>query len=199
VCVRMRYFVEHSPTTAALLASPQWDAVRRVIAGNEVLLEPVVTDNVIEALFKPLDVVAGISDVPWHRDCTFGGHPYDCSGVVVGISVTDGTADSGLLRVVAGSHRAATVDDPAWRGNDLPVIALPTRASDLTVHINCTVHEALPPRVTPRKVMYTGFGIPPQEPPVAVGALTPRDLRNEAHLLTSQPDNTTRGVDPLRP
>lgn len=192
-CVRMRYFVEHSPTTAALLASERWDAVRTVIAGDEELVRAPVDGNIIEALFKPIGVTAGISDVPWHRDCTFAGHPYDCAGVTVGISVTAGAEGTGMLRVVAGSHRASTADDPDWRGNDLPIVALPTEAGDITVHIACTIHEALPPTVAPRRVMYTGFGLPAREPAVYAGALPQRDLRNEAYKLVSQPANASRG------
>ena len=49
-------------------------------------------DNRIEALFKPFDVVAGISDLPWHKDCALGRHSYDCCGMTVGISVTGADA-----------------------------------------------------------------------------------------------------------
>jgi ectoine hydroxylase-related dioxygenase (phytanoyl-CoA dioxygenase family) len=189
-CVRMRYFVEHSPTTAALLASERWEAVRRALAAGEDLRRAPVEGNIVEALVKPLDVVEGISDVGWHRDCALGGHPYQCSTLVVGISVTPGTADTGLLRVVAGSHRASTLDDPTWPGSDLPVVALPTDVGDITVHLSCTTHEALPPRVAPRKVMYTTFTLPPRQP--VIGALAARDVRNEAHRLTSQPPNESR-------
>ena len=193
VCVRMLQFAQHSERTVEILNSETWKQLRELLAADEQLVARSGT-NVIEGLFKPIGVAAGISDVPWHRDCAFGGHPYQCGGLTIGISVTDGTAESGLLRVVAGSHRAATLDDPAWRGNDLPVIALPTETGDLTVHIACTVHEALPPTVRPRKVMYTGFGLPDGTDVRQAGALPVRDVRNEAHLLTSQPSNHTRSA-----
>ena len=193
VCVRMLQFAQHSERTTKILNSDVWNQLRDVLAADEQLVARTGT-NMIEGLFKPIGVAEGISDVPWHRDCAFGGHPYQCGGLTIGISVTEGTAESGLLRVVAGSHRAATLDDPAWKGNDLPVIPLPTETGDLTVHIACTVHEALPPTVRPRKVMYTGFGLPEVSDVRQSGALPVRDVRNEAHLLTSQPGNQTRSI-----
>ena len=63
-------------------------------------------ENRIEALFKPIGVVEGISDVPWHKDCSLGRHSYECCNLTCGISVTGADATSGQLRVVAGSHRA---------------------------------------------------------------------------------------------
>jgi hypothetical protein len=173
------------------LGSETWDRIRLAIAGDEELVRAPVEGNVIEGLFKPVGVAKGISDVPWHRDCSFGAHPYKCSGVVVGISVTGGDRETGLLRVVAGSHRAATLDDPAWRGNDLPVVPLSTEVGDVTVHVACTCHEALPPRSVGRKVMYTGFGLPPNGD-IDQAAASRTRLRDEAHKLVSQPPNADR-------
>lgn len=190
VCVRLRWFVEHSPTTAEVLGGDRWNRLRRAIQGDEVLVQGPVEGNCIEALVKRVGVVGGISDVPWHRDCGLGSHPYTCGGVVVGVSVTEGTAETGLLRAVAGSHRTATLPNPTWRGNDLPVVPLATRPGDLTVHVTDTLHESLPPTERGRKVMYTGFGLPP-----LADAPPPRsmdDLRNRAHRLTSQPPNAAR-------
>ena len=49
---------------------------------------PRATGNRIEALVKPIGVVEGISDVPWHKDCSLGMHSYRCCGLTCGISVT---------------------------------------------------------------------------------------------------------------
>ena len=53
------------------------------------------TGNRIEALFKPIGVVEGISDVPWHKDCSLGRHSYECCSLTVGISVTGAGRDVG--------------------------------------------------------------------------------------------------------
>ena len=188
-CVRLQYFVEHSPTTAALLAGEEWTAVRDALAGNDELVQAPLEGNCIEALRKPLGVVEGVSDVPWHRDCNFGRHAYQCAGVVAGISVDAGDNESGLLRVIAGSHR---IGMPAYRANldpYLPVIAVATDRGDITVHQSCTLHEATPPLTRERRVMYTGFGLPPrlQVRPDTARQEQLKELREHAHLLKSQP------------
>ena len=38
-----------------------------------------------EAIIKPLNVVEGLAEFPWHRDCSFGGHPYGCASYAVGL------------------------------------------------------------------------------------------------------------------
>jgi len=188
-CVRLQHFVEHSPTTAGVLASDAWAAVRQAVSGTDELTQPPIEGNCIEALVKPLGVVEGVSDVPWHRDCNFGRHAYQCAGAVVGISVDPGNEESGLLRVVAGSHR---VSMPPYRANQdpyLPVVPVVTEQGDITVHQSCTLHEATPPLVRPRRVMYTGFGLPPTAD-TSQGHSQKRDLedlRERAHKLQSQP------------
>lgn len=188
-CVRLQHFVEHSPTTAGVLAGDAWRAVRRAISGADELTQEPVEGNCIEALLKPLGVVEGVSDVPWHRDCNFGRHAYQCAGAVVGISVDPGNDESGLLRVVAGSHRVCM---PAYRANHdpyLPIVPVVTERGDITVHQTCTLHEATPPTVRPRRVMYTGFGLPPLQD-ISPDHVRKRDLellRERAHKLQSQP------------
>ncbi len=119
------------------------------------------TGNRIEALFKPIGVVEGISDVPWHKDCSLGRHSYECYSLTVGISVTGADATSGQLRVVAGSHRALVWPAFVRRDNDLPIVDLPTQTGDVTMHLSCTLHMAQPPVERERRVLYTGFRLPP--------------------------------------
>ena len=117
--------------------------------------------NRIEALFKPIGVTEGISDIPWHKDCGIGRHSYDCSGLTVGISVTGADAVSGQLWVLAGSHRALVWSGIRQPDLDLPEVPLPTRTGDVTLHLSCTMHMAQPPVDRERRVMYSGFGLPP--------------------------------------
>jgi len=188
-CVRLLHFVEHSETTARILGGPAWDRLRTTLAGDDELVQPPVQGNCIEALVKPLGVTQGISDIPWHRDCSLGRHSYRCCGVTVGVSVTDGGADRGQLRALAGSHRANVPAVGVAPGLDLPIVALPTRAGDLTVHLSCTLHEATPPVAGERKVMYTGFGLPERAVGIGTSEASRRAWarRNEAHKLQSQP------------
>jgi Phytanoyl-CoA dioxygenase (PhyH) len=160
-CVRMQFFHEHSPTTVDLLAS---DAFARIGNLTDDGYTPRRIGNRIEALVKPIGVVEGISDVPWHKDCSLGMHSYNCCSLTVGISVTGADDQSGQLRVVAGSHRALVQPAFVRRESALPIIDLPTLAGDATVHCSCTLHTAQPPVDRERKVMYTGFGLPPLAP-----------------------------------
>ncbi|WP_436789999.1 phytanoyl-CoA dioxygenase family protein [Yinghuangia sp. YIM S10712] len=158
-CVRLQEFVEHSPTTAAILRGDRWDRLRRVIAADDDLVQGPVQGRCIEALIKPVGVVAGPSDVSFHRDCHLGRHAYRCSSTVVGISVTESSEANGQLRVIAGSHRILMPVEVAKTEPYLPVVAVPTVPGDLTVHLSCTLHESTPPRLHERRVMYAGFGL----------------------------------------
>jgi hypothetical protein len=186
--VRLQYFHEYSPTTQSVIDGELWDRLREILGGGVDVLDHRPRDtNCIEALIKPIGVVRGISDVPWHRDCSFGRHTYGCAGTTVGISVTAGREGTGQLRVVAGSHRANVPATGIAHIQDLPVIPLPTNTGDLTVHMSCTLHEAMPPVTGERKVLYTGFGL--RMPDGAVGRKSPKlvALRENAHLLRDQP------------
>ena len=44
----------------------------------------------------------------------------------------------------------------------LPVVAVTTEPGDCTVHLSCTLHEATPPRIETRKVMYAPFKLAPR-------------------------------------
>jgi hypothetical protein len=110
-----------------------------------------------EGLVKPLDIVNGLSDLPWHKDCGQGHHSYMCSGLTAGISVTGADRNSGALGVIPGSHRAnttAAMRDPKL---DLQPLMLETRTGDVTVHCSDTLHRAHPPVDQPRQVVYTSF------------------------------------------
>jgi len=146
------------------------------------------TGNRIEALFKPIGVVEGISDVPWHKDCSLGRHSYECYSLTVGISVTGADASSGQLRVVAGSHRALVWPAFVRGDNDLPVVDLPTRTGDVTVHLSCTTHMAQPPIERERRVLYTGFRLPPPNPDATRAAREQLGrVREAASVTVSQP------------
>ncbi len=153
-CVRLQEFVEHSPTTAQILSGEVWERMRQLLAAEDSLARVPVEGRCIEALFKPLDVVSGPSDVTFHRDCHLGRHAYGCSNLTIGIALTATSPENGSLRVVAGSHRVAMPVEIAKIRPYLPVVAIPTEPGDLTVHLSCTLHESTPPVFAERRVMY---------------------------------------------
>jgi hypothetical protein len=114
-----------------------------------------------EGLVKPLGIVRGLSDLPWHKDCGQGKHSYVCSRLTCGISVTGADRVSGALGVIPGSHRANTIATGRDPLLDLRPRMLETRTGDVTVHCSDTLHRAHPPVERPRKVVYSGFGLPP--------------------------------------
>jgi hypothetical protein len=188
--VRMQGFDRVSPAVAALLADARLTGLAGLTGDGHRHPEP--DTNAIEALVKPIGVVAGISDVPWHKDCSLGRHSYDCCSLTVGISVTGADADSGQLHVVAGSHRVLVWPALLRRDNDLAVVALPTGTGDVTVHLSCTLHMAQPPVTRERRVLYTGFRLPPFRPGASAGALGRlRAVREAAAVTVSQPPGHT--------
>ena len=163
----MQQFLPHSLSTAAVLADPRWEQLRSALAGDDVLEQGRPRDSVVEALIKPPGLVAGVSNLPFHRDCHFGKHADKCSGVEVGITVTDSGGEYGHLQVVAGSHRVAVPVSVANTDPYLPVVPIATQAGDCTVHLSCTLHESTAPISRTRKVMYAPFKLaerPPRRP-----------------------------------
>jgi hypothetical protein len=115
-----------------------------------------------EGLVKPLGIMRGLSDLPWHKDCGQGGHSFGCSGLTCGISVTGADRVSGALGVIPGSHRANTMATGRDPHLDLQPRKLETQTGDVTIHCSDTLHRAYPPVERPRKVVYSGFALPPR-------------------------------------
>ncbi len=115
-----------------------------------------------EGLVKPLGIVRGLSDLPWHKDCGQGMHSYRCNGLTCGLSVTGADRTSGALGVIPGSHRANTMAAGRDTRLDLRPRMLETETGDVTVHCSDTLHRAYPPVERPRKVTYSGFGLSPR-------------------------------------
>lgn len=184
--VRMEGFDRYSETALSLINEDRFLRVAGIPGcGHEVVREP---GNLISALHKPIGVVKGISDLPWHKDCSLGRHSYECCNLVIGISVDGANAECGQLRVVPGSHRALMWPAPCIQpGLDLQAIELPTETGDITVHLSCTLHMSDAPVKRTRKVLYTGFG---QAAPDAELARANREriskVRGKTHTTMSQ-------------
>jgi hypothetical protein len=111
---------------------------------------------------KNADVVTGLSDLPWHRDCGLGGHPVTCPTLNLGIQLDAATAASGRLQFLAGSHRGS-VHRSLLARPDLPIVAVDTEPGDVTVHLGDVLHAAPPPEGPGpgRRVLYLTF-MPPR-------------------------------------
>jgi hypothetical protein len=168
-----------SPTLRALLKTDRFRAVGHLTDDTMVQRDPDSGDSA-EGLTKKVGVVEGISDVPWHKDCSPGGHTIRCRGLTVGISVSGADERSGELGVVAGSNRANVA--AVTPDLDLTRVPLPTRTGDLTVHCSCTFHMSRPPVERGRKVVYTGFGQAPR-PGDHYLAMDPAEIRRRRAAL----------------
>ncbi len=188
--VRMQSFDARSAVTVELLDGPAFLRIGELTGDGH--YHPTVGGNRVEALFKPIGVVQGISDVPWHKDCSLGRHSYDCSNLTTGISVTGAAEDSGQLRVRPGSHRALCWPAFAQPGLDLPDHALPTQKGDITVHLSCTLHMAQPPVGRERRVLYTGFRLPDRSGAAALARQKLRAVREVAPVTVSQEPSDAR-------
>jgi hypothetical protein len=183
--VRMQHFQTKSAAVRDLLADDRFTRIGRITDDGHRFGKPGSNKNLVEALVKPIGIVEGISDVPWHKDCSLGSHSYRCCSLTTGISVTGADARSGQLRVVAGSHRALIQPAFVRRGLDLPQVDLPTVTGDVTVHLSCTLHMSQPPVDRERRVLYTDFRLPDDGRDPAEGKLA--RIREAAPVTVSQP------------
>jgi len=185
--VRMEGFDRFSPTAVELIESDRFQRIGGIPGcGHTTTQRP---GSRIGALAKPIGVVQGISDVPWHKDCSLGRHSYECCNLTVGISVTGAGAESGQLRVVPGSHRALMWPAPCIQpGLDLEPIDLPTETGDVTVHLSCTLHMSQPPVKRTRKVLYTSFGqVAADREAAEANRARLNSVRSKTHTTVSQP------------
>jgi hypothetical protein len=157
---RILGFNQKSPALRTLLHGERFAAIGTFTEDQYLQRDPDVGDSA-EGLLKKVQVVEGISDVSWHKDCAMGGHSRHCCGLTVGLSVTGAGRENGELGVVPGSHRA-NIAPLGVEGLDLPRLALPTRTGDVTVHCSCTLHMSRPPVSAERRVVYTGFNLAPR-------------------------------------
>ena len=160
VCCRLIYMGEWSPLVAGLGDDPR---LRRLAAfgadGLEVEADCLDGQSVV---IKNPDVTAGLSDLPWHRDCGLGGHPVLCPSVSIGIQLDRASAETGQLQFVAGSHRGSS--HPLQPGDEAsaPVVPIDADPGDVTVHFGDTLHAAPPPTGNGpmRRAMYITFSRP---------------------------------------
>jgi len=152
--VRVLNFYEKSESLRSLVESDRYQWIGEITGDGHRYRHSA------EGLVKPLGIVKGLSDLPWHKDCGQGRHSLMCNALTCGISVTGADRVSGALGVVPGSHRANVKvpgRDPVM---DMAPRMLETRTGDVTVHCSDTLHRAHPPTERPRKVVYSGFRLP---------------------------------------
>lgn len=143
VCCRLIYAGQRSEYLKALTGD---DRIRKLVAltGTDVRQRNDRLDGESVVIKNP-DVVEGLSDLPWHRDCGMGGHPVICPGINVGIQIDPATEENGRLRFLAASHLSSSHMPSPKDLERLPVQGVTTERGDLTLHFGHVLHEAPPP------------------------------------------------------
>ncbi len=160
VCCRLIYMGEWSPVVASLGDDPR---LRRLAAlgGDGLEVEADCLDGQGVVIKNP-DVTAGLSDLPWHRDCGLGGHSVLCPSVAIGIQLDRASAETGQLHFVAGSHRGSSHPLQPQEEGSAPVVAVDAEPGDVTVHFGDVLHKAPPPTGSGpmRRALYVTFARP---------------------------------------
>jgi hypothetical protein len=140
VLCRLIYLGLVEPRVAALDDDAR---IRRLTALGGASLRPVVDrSDGHGVVIKNADVVEGLSDLPWHRDCGLGGHPIRCPALNIGIQLDAATAETGRLHFVPGSWRYSCHRSDLARAT---TVAVDTEPGDVTVHLGDVMHAAPPP------------------------------------------------------
>ena len=149
-------------------------------------------------MIKNADVVSGLSDLPWHRDCGMGGHPVLCPSLLIGIQLDVASAANGQLVFLAGSHhhtnRIGSVEEhPEW-----PTVAVDARPGDVTVHYSHVLHTAPPPTAADahRRTLYVSFNNPAVFDVVPPGQATTTwsSSHGDGHGEVPRRDQLTSGI-----
>lgn len=140
VLCRLIYLGLVEPAVAALGDDPRL----RQLAGlaDERLTVAADRADGHSVVIKQPGAVAGLADLPWHRDCGLGGHPLTCPLLNIGVQLDAATAASGQLRFAVGTWRASCHRADLARAQ---TVAVDTEPGDCTIHFGDVMHAAPPP------------------------------------------------------
>jgi ectoine hydroxylase-related dioxygenase (phytanoyl-CoA dioxygenase family) len=143
VLCRITYAGDRAPLLAGLFDDARIGTLVEIAGGDF----HAATDRVdgVTVLFKNPDVVGGLSDLPWHRDCGLGGHSVMCPLLIVGIHLDPMTPETGELRVLPGSWKASCHFFDVANPDAPKGVGLAAGAGDCTLHYGDLMHAAPPP------------------------------------------------------
>jgi ectoine hydroxylase-related dioxygenase (phytanoyl-CoA dioxygenase family) len=100
----------------------------------------------VTVIYKRPEMVEGLSDLPWHRDCGMGGHAVLCPTLALSLYLVEATPQTGELVMLPGSHRASFNTIHAGQRGAPPGAHFAARAGDVSLHFGDTMHAAPPPQ-----------------------------------------------------
>ncbi len=158
VCCRLTYLSEKSSIIRGLQDDERLLNIGE-LAGKDLSPCPERLDG-YSLVIKHGQIQAGLSDLPWHKDCGIGGHSLICPGLNAGIQLNSANAESGQLHYLAGSHQY-THKAQEMR-SEWPTVAIEAEAGDVTAHFGHTLHAAPPPQTDGmgRRTLYVNFNHP---------------------------------------
>jgi len=89
---------------------------------------------------------AGLSNLPWHRDCGMGGHAEMCPVLIASVFLTDANPDSGDLRMLPGSWKGSVPYIDANHPKAPQGARFSAKPGDVSLHYGDTMHAAPPPQ-----------------------------------------------------
>ncbi len=159
-CCRLTYLNRLSPAAQAL-GVDQRLAELATLTGIE--MQPTIDRlDGVSCVMKQPDIVTGLSDLPWHRDCGMGGHPVLCPALNIGVQLDPANAENGQLKFLVGSSHHANPPLTESQVADFPIVAVETEPGDCTLHFGHTMHVAPPPTspTANRRSIYVQFATP---------------------------------------
>ena len=118
----------------------------------------------VTVIYKNPDMVEGLGDIPWHRDCGMGGHAVMCPVLIASVYLTEATPETGELSMLPGSHRASYTTIHPNHPQAPHGARFRARPGDVSIHYGDTMHAAPPPsgrdRAVYRRSAIVGFARP---------------------------------------
>ncbi len=102
-------------------------------------------DEGVSVIYKNPDMTEGLSNLPWHRDCGMGGHAVMCPVLIASVFLTPANPQTGDLRMLPGSWRAACAPIDASHPKAPNGVRFDARPGDVSLHYSDTMHAAPAP------------------------------------------------------
>lgn len=154
------------PRLATLPGDPR---LRRLRDLTDVQLVPRDGEgNGVTVIYKIPEMVEGLANLPWHRDCGMGGHAVMCPVLQASVFLTPGTPETGDLRMLPGSWQTTMPYLDASHARAPQGARFAARPGDVSLHYGDVMHAAPPPSRsdlgTYRISAVTGFARPGARP-----------------------------------
>jgi len=134
---------QDKPKLATLAAEPRLRAL--VDLANQGMVHKKGEGGGVTVIYKHPQMVEGLGDLPWHRDCGMGGHAVMCPVLIASIYLTTATPETGTLAMLPASHRASFGTRPANHPGMPRTATLHAQPGDVSIHYGDTMHAAAPP------------------------------------------------------